>query len=180
MTKQSPPWPSTAPAYGSVVLREISDDDAPLALELSGDPYMPELPTREQALEWIHRQRARSADGAALCFVIADQASGTAVGVTVLVLEHLSAGRASIGYSVAARYRGRGLATNAVNALTALAWTIPALHRVELYIEPSNTASIHVADVAGYHREGLLRSHQEIDGSRRDMLLYATIRPCSS
>lgn len=177
MTKQSPPGPGTGRAYGSVVLREISDDDVPLALELSGDPYMPELPTRGQAREWIHRQRARYAEGVALCFVIADQGSGTAVGVTVLVLEHLSAGRASIGYSVAARYRGRGFATNAVNALTALAWTIPALHRVELYIEPSNTASIHVADVAGYHREGLLRSHQEIDGSRRDMLLYATIRP---
>jgi hypothetical protein len=27
------------------------------------------------------------------------------------------------------------------------------------------------------HREGLLRSHQEIGGTRRDMLLYATTRP---
>jgi RimJ/RimL family protein N-acetyltransferase len=29
---------------------------------------------------------------------------------------------------------------------------------------------------AGFKREGLLRSHQEIGGRRRDMLLYATIR----
>ncbi|MGO1549011.1 MAG: hypothetical protein ACTHWO_04245 [Nesterenkonia sp.] len=32
------------------------------------------------------------------------------------------------------------------------------------------------AQRAGYQREGLLRSHQEIAGHRRDMLLYAAIR----
>ena len=54
---------------------------------------------------------------------------------------------------------------------------IPALHRIELYIEPWNTGSIGTAERAGYEREGLLRSHQEIGGRRRDMLLYAVVRP---
>jgi RimJ/RimL family protein N-acetyltransferase len=54
---------------------------------------------------------------------------------------------------------------------------LPALYRVELHIEPWNTSSIHVAEAAGYRREGLLRSYQEIGGTRRDMLLYATARP---
>jgi RimJ/RimL family protein N-acetyltransferase len=40
-----------------------------------------------------------------------------------------------------------------------------------------NNSSIHVAEVSGYERERLLRSHQEIGGTRRDMLLYATTRP---
>jgi ribosomal-protein-alanine N-acetyltransferase len=60
--------------------------------------------------------------------------------------------------------------------LTRFAWTIPALRRVELYIEPWNGSSIRVAEAAGYQREGLLRSHREIGGIWRDMLLYATIR----
>ena len=34
-----------------------------------------------------------------------------------------------------------------------------------------------MAEVADYQREGLLRSHQEIGGTRRDMLLYAITRP---
>jgi ribosomal-protein-alanine N-acetyltransferase len=54
---------------------------------------------------------------------------------------------------------------------------IPALYRVELYIEPGNAGSIHVAEAAGYRREGLLRSQQEIGGARRNMLLFATMRP---
>ena len=64
-----------------------------------------------------------------------------------------------------------------MKALTTFAWTIPALHRVELYIEPWNGSSIHVAEASGYQREGLLRSHQEIGATRRDMLLYTTTRP---
>jgi RimJ/RimL family protein N-acetyltransferase len=54
---------------------------------------------------------------------------------------------------------------------------IRGLYRVELYIEPWNAGSIRVAQAAGYQREGLLRSHQEIGGIRRDMVLYAAIRP---
>jgi RimJ/RimL family protein N-acetyltransferase len=65
----------------------------------------------------------------------------------------------------------------ALIALTSFGWTIPALHRIELYIEPWNTGSIGTAERAGYEREGLLRSHQEIGGRRRDMLLYARVRP---
>jgi RimJ/RimL family protein N-acetyltransferase len=37
-------------------------------------------------------------------------------------------------------------------------------------------ASARTAESAGYEREGLLRSHQEIGGKRVDMLLYAKIR----
>jgi len=61
--------------------------------------------------------------------------------------------------------------------LTASAWTIPELHRIELYIEPVNSASLRTAAGASYNEEGLLRSHQQIGGARRDMLLYAAIRP---
>ncbi len=60
---------------------------------------------------------------------------------------------------------------------TAFTWTIHTLHRVELYIEPWNSSSIRVAGASGFHGEGLLRSHQEMGGTRRNMLIYATTRP---
>jgi RimJ/RimL family protein N-acetyltransferase len=44
-------------------------------------------------------------------------------------------------------------------------------------IDTVDPGSIHVAEASEYHREGLLRSHQEIGAIRRDMLLYATTRP---
>jgi RimJ/RimL family protein N-acetyltransferase len=182
VTEQLPSWPTTPPTYGSVVLREFTDEDVHIAVELGNDPYVPLIgslpahPTAQQALEWIHRQRGRPAEGIGMSFAIADAESDDAVGAIGLWLQNQSAGRATAGYSVAAAHRGRGIASSALKALTTFAWTIPALHRVELYIEPWNSGSIHVAEASEYHREGLLRSHQEIGAIRRDMLLYATTR----
>jgi [ribosomal protein S5]-alanine N-acetyltransferase len=183
VTEQLPSWPTTPPTYGSVVLREFTDDDVHLAVELGDDPYipligsLPAFPTTQQALEWIHRQRGRLAEGIGLSFAIADAESDKAVGAIGLWLQNLSAGRATVGYSVSAAHRGCGIASSALKALTTFAWTIPALYRVELFIEPWNNSSIRVAEASGYQQEGLLRSHQEIGGTRRDMLLYAITRP---
>jgi ribosomal-protein-alanine N-acetyltransferase len=183
VTEQLPSWPTTPPTCGSVVLRQFTDEDAHFAVELGDDPYVPLIgslparPTAQQALEWIDRQRGRLAEGAGLSFVVADAETDKAVGAIGLWLQNLSAGRATAGYSVSPLHRGRGVASSALKALTTFAWTIPALHRVELYIEPWNNSSIRVAEASGYEREGLLRSHQEIGGVRRDMLLYATTRP---
>jgi ribosomal-protein-alanine N-acetyltransferase len=183
VTQELPSWPTTPPTFGSVVLREFRDEDAHLVVELGGDPYIPLIgsippaPTVEQGLEWIHRQRRALSEGIGLSFAIATAESNQAVGTIGLHLQNLSAGRATAGYAVSPAYRGRGMASSALKALTKFAWTIPALYRVELYVEPWNKPSIHVAEVSGYEREGLLRSHQEIDGTRRDMLLYATTRP---
>jgi RimJ/RimL family protein N-acetyltransferase len=183
VTGQLPSWPTTLPSYGSVVLRAFTDEDAHLAVELGEDPYIPLIgslpahPTAQQALEWIHRQRSQLAERQRFSFAIADAESNKAVGAIGLSLRDLSAGRATAGYAVSPLHRGRGIATSALQALTSFAWTIPALYRVELYIEPWNTSSIRVAEAAGYQHEGLLRSHQEIGGTRRDMLLYATTRP---
>lgn len=172
-----------APAHGPVVLREFRSTDVHLAHELGDDSYVPLIgslpahPSPDEAAEWIERQRGRHAEGVGFSFAVADARTDTALGTVGLWLRELPAGRATAGYSVSPRHRGRGIASHALNALTAFAWTIPELHRIELYIEPWNEASIGVATAAGFEREGLLRSHQQIGDSRRDMLLYAAIRP---
>ena len=178
-----PPWPKQAPTHGSVVLREFRHADTRLALELGDDPYIPLIgslpahPSQQQALEWIDRQCGRLEEGKGFSFAVADLETDTAVATAGLWLQNLSDGRATAGYSVSPLHRGQGIAANALKALTTFAWTIPALHRIELHIEQWNQGSIRTAIAAGYQREGLLRSYQEIGGARRDMLLYATVRP---
>lgn len=175
-------WPAVDPAFGNVILRAFIPEDAPMAMELSRDPYVPTtgtLPfdaTREQAQEWILRQQTRHTAGTGFSFAVVDNTKGCCAGFTGLWVRELPAGRAQIGYGIAPSLRGRGLASDALCAVTSFAWTIPELYRLELHIEPWNTASIRTAERAGYLREGLLRSHQEIAGQRRDMLLYSTVR----
>ncbi|MFC3299357.1 GNAT family N-acetyltransferase [Arthrobacter agilis] len=176
-------WPATDPAHGSVTLRAFRPDDAGMARDLSRDPYVPAtgtLPlnaTPAQAQQWIRRQQTRHTEGAGFSFAFVDTTEGHCAGFTGLWVRELHAGRAQIGFGIAPPFRGRRLAADALRALTSFAWTLPELHRTELYIEPWNTASIRTAERAGYLHEGLLRSHQEISGRRRDMLVYSAVRP---
>ena len=57
------------------------------------------------------------------------------------------------------------------------AWglSLPEIHRLELYVEPSNEGSWRAAERAGYVREGLLRSWQPVGGHRRDMYMYSRL-----
>jgi RimJ/RimL family protein N-acetyltransferase len=68
-----------------------------------------------------------------------------------------------------------------LQALTAFAWTISELHRIELYIEPWNTGSIRVAESAGYRDDGLLRSHQQsvMPGGHAALRNHAGLTPVS-
>lgn len=166
-----------------MVLREFVAADLTVGLDLSTDPYVPlvsTLPphaTEDQARQWVERNRARWATGKGFSFAIADAASGRGVGQIGLWLDELHHGRASAGYFVAPGARGHRRAADALTALTAFAWTVPGLHRMQLHIEPWNTASLRTAERAGYEREGLLRSYMEIGGRRRDMLVHSALRP---
>jgi ribosomal-protein-alanine N-acetyltransferase len=177
-----PPWPTGLVAYGPVVLREFEVRDVPMAIEASTDPYIPLIGTlpanasEQEAQDWVDRQRGRLAEGLGFSFAVAEADTDRAVGAIGLWLAGLRQGRATVGYSIIPSARGRGLAAAALIAVTEFAWTIPALHRIELHIEPWNEGSIRTAERAGYEREGLMRSHQEIGDRRRDMLLYATVR----
>ncbi len=177
-----PPWPAVDPACGGVRLRRFRDEDADMARELSLDEYVPTIgtlparATEEEALAWVERQRRHHVRGTGFAFCIADAASDRPLGQIGLWARELGAGRAQAGYAVAPGARGRRAGAEALLALLEFGWTIPALHRVELLIEPWNTASTRTAEYAGFTREGLLRSHQEIAEERRDVLIYAAVR----
>jgi [ribosomal protein S5]-alanine N-acetyltransferase len=153
-----------------------------MVMDLSTDPYLPKIgslpgyASREDAVAYIGRQISRLNTGVGFSFRVADKDTDKALGTAGLHLAPIAAGRATAGYSVAPRNWGRRVASEALTALTRFAWSIPELYRVELYIEPWNVASVRTAEHAGYEREGLPRSHQEIGRKRVDTLLYAATR----
>jgi ribosomal-protein-alanine N-acetyltransferase len=174
--------PAVPPAFGRVRLRAFEPRDAGMVRDLSTDPYVPLTgslvgnASADDAAAWIARQHDRLVTGAGYSFCVADADDDRALGQTGLWLADLAHGRATAGYGVAPRERGHGVAADALTALTAFAWSVPGLHRVELYVEPWNTASVRTAERAGYRREGLLRGRQVIGGRRVDMLLLAALR----
>lgn len=84
-------------------------------------------------------------------------------------------GVAEIAYIVKPTARGRGIATGAVGALSAWALKHLDVARLQLAIHPENSASLRVAEKAGYTREGISRSLKVIRGDRIDVVRYSLI-----
>ncbi|MGV8968739.1 MAG: GNAT family N-acetyltransferase [Cellulomonas sp.] len=178
------PLPTELPRLieAPLVLRAFTTADVPLVQEASIDHFIPQItsvPTttdRPAALRFIDRQEGRLRAGEGYSFAIADATTEEAFGQIGLWLPNLAQGRASVGYWVVARHRGRGIATQALGLISTWGLGLPGVHRLELYVEPWNDASWRTAERAGYEREGLLRSWQVISGVRRDMYLYSRLR----
>jgi ribosomal-protein-alanine N-acetyltransferase len=168
-------------AAGPFQLRPFVLADIDAVREASGDPLIPLITTvpaaftEDEGRRFIERQWSRAEQGAGYSFAIADAGTGRAVGQIGLWLKDLGEGRASVGYWIVRSARGRRAAARALQALAP--WGLHQLQvpRLELYVEPWNTASVMTAERAGFQREGLLRSWQEVGTTRRDMYMYARL-----
>jgi [ribosomal protein S5]-alanine N-acetyltransferase len=162
-------------------LRPFTLADIEAVREASGDPHIPLITTvpaaftEDEGRRFIERQWSRAAQGTGYSFAIADAGTDHAVGQIGLWLKDLSEGRASIGYWVVRSARGQGAAASTLRALALWALRDLQIPRLELQVEPWNMASIRTAERAGFQREGLLRSWQEVGGTRRDMYMYARL-----
>jgi [ribosomal protein S5]-alanine N-acetyltransferase len=168
-------------AAGPFRLRSFSHGDLDLIREASADAYIPVITTvpavfsEEEGRRFIERQWSRAEEGVGYSFAIADARTDRACGQAGLWLRDVSRGRAEVGYWVVASARGRGAAAAAAQALAGWAHRELRIPRVELYVEPWNTASLRSAERAGFEREGLLRSWQELGGQRKDMVVYSKL-----
>jgi RimJ/RimL family protein N-acetyltransferase len=168
--------------HAPVLLREFDASDIGVVLSAAADPLIPLITTvpagggPDQARAYIQRQQQRLASGAGYSFAIADIATGEAVGQIGLWLSELPGGRASTGYWIGPGHRRRGYATAALTAITGWGLALDGIHRIELHVEPWNQGSWRAAERAGYQREGLLRSWQQVGDERRDMYIYGIIR----
>jgi RimJ/RimL family protein N-acetyltransferase len=126
--------------------------------------------TAEQVLDL---NRRRWAEGEAATFAICD-AADSCVGHVFVNLG--PSRRATVGYWLLPEVRGRGLATRAVRLVSRWALISLQLARLGLLTEESNDRSQRVAERAGFHREGVLRSWTEIEGRRADYVSFSLLR----
>ena len=84
---------------------------------------------------------------------------------------------AEIGYWLGESFWGRGIVTEAVQLVTAHAFTQMKFLRLFAVPFADNAGSIRVLEKAAYEREGLLRSSAVKFGVARDQVLYARINP---
>jgi RimJ/RimL family protein N-acetyltransferase len=165
-----------APPYR---LRPFEMTDLDLVREASGDPYIPLITSvpavfsEAEGVAFIERHWSRARLGQGCLLVIADATTDRGVGT--IGLRNVDEGRASIGYWVVKSARGRGAAAHALRAVAAWALGDLRIPRLELTVEPWNTASIMTAERCGFRREGLLRAWMRIGTERPDVFMYSRL-----
>jgi RimJ/RimL family protein N-acetyltransferase len=129
--------------------------------------------TSHDAREFIKSLRHRTPE---TTFAIA--VNGEAAGSIGFVLRHdVERVSAEIGYWLAEPFWGRGIATEALVAITDYAIATHALTRVYALPFAGNAASCRVLEKAGYALEGRLRRSAIKSGVVTDQLQYAFVVP---
>ncbi|MCU0441354.1 MAG: GNAT family N-acetyltransferase [Bacteroidia bacterium] len=86
-----------------------------------------------------------------------------------LYLEHF---RAEVGYMMLASYHGRGLVTEALQALIAYGFDTLTLHTIEAVTDPDNFTSQHILLKAGFIKEAHFKENLFFDGRFLDSVHY--------
>jgi RimJ/RimL family protein N-acetyltransferase len=106
---------------------------------------------------WVDRYERGKLDNTRMNFAIEDPDDGTFLGLALVPEMDLDERTAELGYVLAAEARGRGVATAALQQLTAWAFEEQHMIRLHLLISVTNDASKRVAKRCGYQFEGVLR-----------------------
>ncbi|XP_011621666.1 uncharacterized protein LOC105420264 [Amborella trichopoda] len=82
--------------------------------------------------------------------------------------------RAEVGYVLASKYWGQGIATHAVKMVVSTVFKEkPGLERIEATVDVENVGSQRVLEKVGFKREGLLRKYLIHKGRTIDMFIYS-------
>lgn len=160
------------------VLRKPQPQDVPVIhAELSGDPqvtrylgwrtHTSQRETHDQVVYDIHRWMR----GAGWTWVVEYELAPVGL-IQVLPQGH----QARLGFLMARRVWGRGLASEALQAVSDSVLAMPAMHRLDAVCDVDNAASAHVLERIGMQCEGRLRRycmHPNVSELPRDVWMYA-------
>ncbi len=173
-------YPDPPLGDGAVALRPWQDADLDVMVAICSDPdvarftRVPDPYSEADARAWIDAQPGRLEAGEGVTFAIV-AGGGAPVGSVGLRIDPSDGDIAEAGYMVAPAARGRGLATAALRLASGWALRDLGVARVQLTTHLDNAASQRVAERAGFRREGVLRSWEELRGRRIDLVMYSRI-----
>ncbi|NOK22090.1 GNAT family N-acetyltransferase [Corallococcus carmarthensis] len=177
------------PAYtvqtGHTVLRCWSPADAPLALRAIEASLEHLRPWMEWAKRYpmnvsqqagqLRRMRGLFDLGQDFAYGVFSRDGTEVLGGTGLH-PRVGEGALEIGYWIAERHTGRGLATEIAGALTRVAFELEGVRRVEIHCDPRNVRSAAVARRLGFTHEATLRQRLVApDGALRDTMIWTLL-----
>lgn len=161
---------------GALLFDAISESLPDLRRFLASLPWVATEQTLESAETYCRRAQANLLARTDLPFLVFERHSGELVASCGLHRPVWTTPRFEVGYWCRSSRTGHGFVTEAVQALTQLAFGALHAARVELITDAHNTASRRVAERCGFTLEGVLRHERRAaDGTLRDTCIYARL-----
>lgn len=111
------------------------------------------------------------------CYLVTLDGTSGPVGAVFLKSFDHRVGKCEIAYLVASAHQGKGIASSAVAWAVDEAFRTHGMNKVFLRADPSNAASIRVAEKNGFQREGLLRQDFRTNDDRLlDVIVFGKLR----
>jgi ribosomal-protein-alanine N-acetyltransferase len=128
--------------------------------------------TMNDAREWVRRAH-EDPNQLNLAIVVDGKAVG---GIGVIFLQDVHRHTAELGYWLGEEHWNKGIATEAVKALTEYILSKFHIYRIQARVFDWNGASRRVLEKAGYRMEGRFEKHVTKEGKVADEFLYAFVQ----
>lgn len=129
--------------------------------------------------DWNRRLRAWSLSwkqGRTHVFLFRAIDDGSLIGsVSLTNVRGWPSNAANLGYWLGAQSQGKGYMQEAVKGICSWAFDIRGLERIEAGTLPENTRSRDVLEGVGFKEEGVASAYLEIQGQRRDHVIYGLV-----
>jgi RimJ/RimL family protein N-acetyltransferase len=185
-------WPQDVPELTTTRLRLRAvhpTHDAAGLLRLLSDPEVtrhsnaPACTTLAEAQAALEQIQQRFTAKEMIRWAIQRIGHAEPIGTVGLVRVNHEHRRGELGYDLAQRWWGQGLAPEAASAVVAYGFAVLGLHRIEAGTLPGNQASVRVLEKPGFRKEGTLRDYLFFKGRFRTVrwfsLLATDARPAA-
>jgi RimJ/RimL family protein N-acetyltransferase len=165
-----------------LLLRDLTEGDWVGVHEYSSDPEVCQFMvwgpnSARETKEFVKRaiRAAKERPRFAYDFAITQQNSDQVIGAVSLILVGFPPNQAMVGYVLARQHWGKGIMSEAVQAVIGFGFDTLKLHRISASCDPKNVASFRVMEKCGMRREAYFVEDKFVKGKWRDTLYYSIL-----
>ena len=132
--------------------------------------------TRRAYIARIDRFQLLVREGLGLALFLVERSNEQLLGgITLTNIRRGATQSGTLGYWMGVDFAGRGFMAEAAGATIDFAFDLLKLHRIEAASMPENDRSVRLLKRLGFVPEGLARNYIQVNGRRRDHLLFSLL-----
>jgi [ribosomal protein S5]-alanine N-acetyltransferase len=165
-----------------LILRKVNAEDAPgMLVYLSDEEVVQHMGldpfrTIEDVMGEINWYESIYEEGEGIRWGITLKEEGKVIGSCGFLNRAPKHHRAEVGFELSKDYWGKGIASEALDAVIRYGFLHLELERIEALIEPDNLPSQKLVERKGFTKEGLLRHYEYTRGKFDDLLIYSILK----